>query len=89
MSPASGEDAGPGLDGLGGENAAAAGHGLPYFAVDDLVAALKRVNVNGGAVVHPGEGWAICRDSEGSLFALADVDSCAAGRPLCATNRRP
>jgi hypothetical protein len=41
MSPASGEDAGPGLDGLGGENAAAAVHGLPYFAVDDLVAALK------------------------------------------------
>ena len=27
MSPASGEDAGPELDGLGGENAAAAGHG--------------------------------------------------------------
>ena len=27
MSPASGEDAGPGLDGLGGENAAAVGHG--------------------------------------------------------------
>lgn len=44
---------------------------LPYFAVDDLVAALERVSANGGAVVHPGEVWAICRDSEGSPFALA------------------
>ena len=41
------------------------------FAVDDLVAALKRVSANGGAVVHLGEVWAICRDSEGSPFALA------------------
>jgi predicted enzyme related to lactoylglutathione lyase len=44
---------------------------LPYFAVDDLVAALKRVSANAGAVVNPGEVWAICRDSEGSPFALA------------------
>jgi predicted enzyme related to lactoylglutathione lyase len=44
---------------------------LPYFAVNDLVAALARVSANGGAVVHPGEVWAICRDSEGSPFALA------------------
>ena len=26
---------------------------LPYFAVDDLVAALERVSANGEAVVHP------------------------------------
>jgi hypothetical protein len=24
----------------------------------------------GGAVIHPGERWAICRDSEGSPFGL-------------------
>jgi uncharacterized protein len=29
---------------------------LPYFAVDDLVAALERVSANGGAVVHPPAG---------------------------------
>jgi predicted enzyme related to lactoylglutathione lyase len=44
---------------------------LPYFEVDDLHAALERVPANGGTVVHPGEVWAICRDSEGSPFALA------------------
>jgi hypothetical protein len=25
----------------------------------------------GGTVIHPGSQWAICRDSEGSPFALA------------------
>jgi len=25
----------------------------------------------GGSVIHPGERWAICRDSEGSPFGLA------------------
>jgi predicted enzyme related to lactoylglutathione lyase len=44
---------------------------LPYFAVDDLPAAIERVTASGGTVVHPGEVWAICRDSEGSPFALA------------------
>lgn len=44
---------------------------LPYFAVDDLEAALARVADLGGSVVHPGERWAICRDSEGSPFGLA------------------
>jgi predicted enzyme related to lactoylglutathione lyase len=43
---------------------------LPYFAVDDLDAALERVRALGGSVVHPGERWAICRDSEGSPFGL-------------------
>jgi predicted enzyme related to lactoylglutathione lyase len=43
---------------------------LPYFAVDDLHGALERVRAHGGTVVHPGEVWAICRDSEGSPFAL-------------------
>ena len=26
---------------------------------------------HGGSVIHPGERWSICRDSEGSPFALA------------------
>ena len=44
---------------------------LPYFTVADLAATLERVRELGGAVIHPGERWAICRDSEGSPFALA------------------
>ena len=43
---------------------------LPYFPVADMTAALQRVEELGGSVVHPGERWAICRDSEGSPFAL-------------------
>jgi predicted enzyme related to lactoylglutathione lyase len=44
---------------------------LPYFTVDDMPGALERVQALGGTVVHPGEAWAICKDSEGSPFALA------------------
>jgi predicted enzyme related to lactoylglutathione lyase len=44
---------------------------LPYFAVRDIVEALERVEALGGSVVHPGERWAICKDSEGSPFALS------------------
>ena len=44
---------------------------LPYFDVSDLAAAMERVRELGGSVIHPGERWAICRDSEGSPFALA------------------
>lgn len=44
---------------------------LPYFEVDDLPQALERVEELGGAIVHPGEQWAICKDSEGSPFGLA------------------
>ncbi|MGA8747008.1 MAG: VOC family protein [Solirubrobacterales bacterium] len=44
---------------------------LPYFTVDDMASALERVLELGGSIVHPGERWAICRDSEGSPFALA------------------
>ncbi len=43
---------------------------LPYFSIADMSAALRRVTELGGSVVHPGERWAICRDSEGSPFAL-------------------
>jgi len=45
---------------------------LPYFTVSDIAEALRRVNELGGSVVHPGERWAICRDSEGSPFGLAE-----------------
>ena len=44
---------------------------LPYFVVADLAEALGRVEALGGSVVHPGDRWAICKDSEGSPFGLA------------------
>ena len=44
---------------------------LPYFTVADLPETLERIEELGGSVIHPGERWAICRDSEGSPFALA------------------
>ena len=44
---------------------------LPYFTVADMAATLTRVSEFGGSIIHPGEQWAICRDSEGSPFALA------------------
>jgi predicted enzyme related to lactoylglutathione lyase len=44
---------------------------LPYFRVSDVAATLERVEKLGGCIVHPGERWAICKDSEGSPFALA------------------
>ena len=43
---------------------------LPYFTVADMSAALDRVKELGGSTVHPGERWSICRDSEGTPFAL-------------------
>ena len=46
---------------------------LPYFTVGDLGAALERVRALGGTVIHPGERWAICKDSEASPFALAQA----------------
>jgi hypothetical protein len=32
---------------------------------------LRQVVELGGQIVHPGERWAICRDSEGTPFGLA------------------
>ena len=43
---------------------------LPYFPVADMTATLEQVQKLGGSVIHPGERWSICRDSEGSPFAL-------------------
>jgi predicted enzyme related to lactoylglutathione lyase len=56
---------------------------LPYLAVSDIDAALEQVKALGGSVIHPGAQWAICKDSEGSPFALAhqadaDADADAA-----------
>ena len=48
---------------------------LPYFQVDDLATALDRVQTLGGTVIHPGERWAICKDSEGSPFGLQRAPS--------------
>jgi predicted enzyme related to lactoylglutathione lyase len=47
---------------------------LPYFAVPDVAEALERVVALGGTVVHPGQVWAICKDTEGSPFGLAQQD---------------
>jgi predicted enzyme related to lactoylglutathione lyase len=44
---------------------------LPYFAVADMKSALESVTALGGAVIHPGEAWAVCKDSEGTPFGLA------------------
>lgn len=44
---------------------------LPYFAVSDVADALERVERLGGSVIHSGEAWAICKDTEGSPFGLA------------------
>ena len=44
---------------------------LPYFQVPDLPAALAQVRNLGGTVIHPGDRWAVCKDSEGSPFGLA------------------
>jgi predicted enzyme related to lactoylglutathione lyase len=44
---------------------------LPYLTVEDMQRSLELVAEHGGSVIHPGERWSICRDSEGSPFALA------------------
>jgi predicted enzyme related to lactoylglutathione lyase len=47
---------------------------LPYFSVGDMAEALVNVQALGGSVVHPGEKWAVCKDSEGSPFGLTGAD---------------
>ena len=44
---------------------------LPYFEVEDMATALESVAALGGTVIHPGEAWAVCKDSEGTPFGLA------------------
>ena len=64
-------------DGAVGVHARAAGPGdrvaLPYFHVQDVDAAVARVEALGGAVIHRGGRWTICRDSEGSPFGLGPL----------------
>ena len=50
---------------------------LPYFTVADLPPTLERITELGGSVIHPGERWAVCRDSEGSPFGLAAAPTLA------------
>jgi predicted enzyme related to lactoylglutathione lyase len=38
--------------------------------MSNVAEAVERVEALGGSVVHPGEKWAICKDSEGSPFGL-------------------
>ncbi|MBW3590869.1 MAG: hypothetical protein KY393_03305 [Actinobacteria bacterium] len=45
---------------------------IPYLKVSDLSAALDRIPKLGGSIIHPGDKWAICRDSEGSPFGLTE-----------------
>ncbi len=47
---------------------------LPYLAVDDMEVALEQVTALGGSVIHPGAKWAICKDTEGNPFALANEE---------------
>jgi len=55
---------------------------LPYFTVGDIAAALEKVAALGGTVVHPGEQWAICKDSEGSRSAWLESLSGGKAGPL-------
>ena len=44
---------------------------LPYFEVQGMDETLARVSSLGGSIVHRGERWSICKDSEGNPFGLA------------------
>lgn len=44
---------------------------LPYFEIQDMDGTLAQVPALGGSVVHRGERWSICKDSEGNPFGLA------------------
>jgi predicted enzyme related to lactoylglutathione lyase len=48
---------------------------LPYFRTENLAQTLEHVRELGGTVVHPGEMFAVCRDSEGNPFGLASAGS--------------
>lgn len=52
---------------------------LPYFPAADLADAVERVRALGGEIVHPGEQWVICRDSEDIPFGPVGSPSGAAG----------
>ena len=56
-----------------GPRVRATGSHSPTSRCPTWPAALERVTALGGAVIHAGERWAICRDSEGSPFGLGPV----------------
>lgn len=60
---------------------------LPYFEVDDLATALEHVEDLGGTVIHPGDSWAVSKDTEGSPFGLA-ARTLAKGLPEDGHQRR-
>jgi predicted enzyme related to lactoylglutathione lyase len=62
-------------------------YSLPYFVVGDIAQALGRVEALGGTVIHPGERWAVCKDSEGSPFGLQAGTEPVSGEP--AAGRSP
>ena len=39
-----------------------------------MASALESVTALGGTVIHPGEAWAVCKDSEGTPFGLAAAE---------------
>ena len=51
----------------------ATGSPSPISTCDDVDAAVARVEELGGSVIHRGERWTICRDSEGSPFGLGPL----------------
>lgn len=55
---------------------------LPYFRVHDVPAALRQVVKGGGEIVHPGDRFAVCRDSEGNPFGLTGEIQSSAGSPV-------
>jgi len=63
---------------LGERPRAASREAAPAVAVPDLAVAMARVEEFGGSVIHPGERWVICRDSEGSPFGLT-IDPASQG----------
>jgi predicted ester cyclase/predicted enzyme related to lactoylglutathione lyase len=54
---------------------------LPYFAAESVPETLKLVRSLGGNVVHAGEAFAVCKDSEGSPFGLAGPPASKRGSP--------
>jgi predicted enzyme related to lactoylglutathione lyase len=66
---------------------------LPYLMVDDMASTLQRVIALDGTVVHPGEHFAICEDSEGNPFgswltALKTASQARTHQALASVQRR-
>ena len=58
--------------GLAAQGHAAREHAAQDHAAEDFLAWPDlAARALGGSVIHPGEQWAICKDSEGTPFGLA------------------